>query len=203
MIKQGAPLQALGAHCLDLYRLLTFSLDVPHSYSKFRQLDAVRKKTGARMMIETGTAYGITAQRCGRVFEKVYTIELDPALAAQATARLAGQPNVQVVLGDAVEKLPAVLATEGVDDALVFLDGHFSGGVTALGDLPEPAILEIDTVAKYQDKIRAVIIDDFRCFGINPGWPRKSELLGSIERSLGHRFDIAVHIDQVILTRQR
>jgi len=203
MNKQGAYLQALGGHCLDLYRLVTFDLGVPHSYSKFRQIDAVRKKTGARMMIETGTYLGVTARRCSHTFEKVYTIELDPALHAQASSWLSVRPNVEVILGDALEKLPTVLARDDVDDVLVFLDGHFSGGVTALGDHPEPAVLEIEVLAKYQDKIRAVIIDDFRCFGVDPGWPKKSELIASIERSLGDRFDMSVHIDQVVLIRSR
>jgi predicted O-methyltransferase YrrM len=88
--KPGAYLQAFAGHLIDLYWLNTFHFANPHSYSKLRIINAVRKKTGARMMIESGTYRGVTAARCARLFEKVYTIELDKDLAAVGTEYLRG-----------------------------------------------------------------------------------------------------------------
>jgi predicted O-methyltransferase YrrM len=49
------------------------------------QIDALRKRTGAKQFMEAGTYLGLTAERCGRVFERVYTIELDHELVRKAS----------------------------------------------------------------------------------------------------------------------
>ena len=200
MNKPGAFLQALGGHAVDLYRLARFDVRNPHSLSKFRQINALRRRTGATTLVEAGTYLGVTAGRCARVFARVITIELDPALAAKARAHLSGRRNVEVIEGDALREFPRVLARPDVHDPLVFLDGHYSGGATAHGDLAEPAVEVVDAIAPFRSKVRGIVIDDFRCFGTDPGWPTKSALLAAIERHLPE-FDIAVHLDQVVLRR--
>src|SRR5262245_9416781 len=202
MNKPGAYLQALAGHFIDLYRLNTFHFTNAHSLTKLRIIDGLRKKSGARMMIECGTYRGVTAARCARLFEKVYTIELDKALAAGATKYLRGCRNVEVIQGDALIELPKILARPEVCDLLVFLDGHFSGGETALGHLAEPAVEEIKALGEFRDKLRAVVVDDFRCFGVDQGWPSKSSLIQSFERLLGD-MDLTVHMDQVIAISAR
>ncbi len=202
MNKQGAFLQALGGQLVDLYRLVTFKISVPHSVSKLRNINSLRKKTGARIMIETGTYLGVTAMRCARFFEKVYTIELDHELAKRAAEWLGSRRNVEVIQGDALQMLPRVLARSDVDDVLIFLDGHFSGGITAHGDHAEPAVLEVDALVPFKHKIRAVIVDDWRCFGWDAGWPKKSELIASIERCFGNDFETMIHLDQVLIARR-
>lgn len=202
MNKQGAFFSALGGHAIDLFRLLAFDVRNPHSLSKLRNIDAVRRKTGARMMIETGTFLGVTAARAARVFEKVVTVELDQTLADKARAYLRPLPNVEVITGDALAELPKILARPDMEDVLVFLDGHFSGGETAHGDIAEPAVLEVDVLAQFRDKIRGIVIDDFRCFGTEAGWPTKGELIATVERHFNDAFDITVHLDQVLVSRR-
>ena len=201
MNKQGSSLATIGGHLVDLYHLATFEVRNPHSYSKVRQIRALAHRTGSRHFIETGTYLGNTAMRCSKSFERVITIELDPSLFRQARDYLAKRPNVLCLEGDALTLLPVVLARPEVTDALVFLDGHFSGGVTAHGDLAEPACEEVSVLAGYKDKINGVIIDDFRCFGRDAGWPKRSVLLKSIEDAFGDDFDYAVHLDQVLIWR--
>jgi hypothetical protein len=203
MNKQGAFFQALGGQLVDLYRLVSFKISVPHSVSKLRNINALRKKTGARVMIETGTYLGVTAMRCSRFFERVYTIELDQALAKKASDWLRSRGNVEVIQGDALQMLPQVLARSDVSDVLIFLDGHFSGGVTAHGDHAEPAVLEVEALVPFKEKIRGVIVDDWRCFGWDAGWPKKSELIASIERCFGDEFETMIHLDQVLISRRR
>jgi hypothetical protein len=202
MNKPGAFLQAMGGHLVDLYRLLTFEVQNPHSLSKLRNINALRKKTGARTLIETGTFRGVTAARCARFFDKVFTIELDETLAREAAEYLRRWPNVEAIQGDGLAMLPKILERAEVRDVLVFLDGHFSGGETAHGDIPEPAVEEIEVLARYRDKIRAIVIDDFRCFGTSPGYPTKADLLQSIEKHFNDGFEIAVHLDQVLVGRR-
>jgi hypothetical protein len=200
MNKPGAHLQAAAGHLVDLYRIATFNFLNPHSYTKFRQLKNVARQSGARSLIETGTYRGVTARRCSYVFDHVYTIELDMALAAESTQYLADRKNVEVIQGDGLVKLPEIMARPDVKDVLVFLDGHFSEGITAKGEHAEPAVLEVIALAPFKDKLRAIVVDDFRLFGTCEGYPHKSALVRSIEEHFPG-WNLTVHLDQVIVTR--
>jgi hypothetical protein len=201
MNKQGFRLATVGGHILDLYRLARFDVRNPHSYSKVRQIRALANRTSSRVFIEAGTFVGNTAMRCSRHFEKVITMELDVALFRSAQTYLSSRKNVTCLQGDALQLLPSVLEQADVQDALIFLDGHFSGGATAHGDQAEPACDEIALLAEHKDKVNAVVVDDFRCFGRDQGWPRRSVLLETIENSFGDDFDYTVHLDQVLIWR--
>lgn len=196
-------LRALGGYLVDVYRLATCTLANPHSYMKFLMIDRVRRATGSRTFVETGTYLGGTAFRCSRVFERVYTIELDAAIAARARLNLASRSNVQLIEGDAIRELRTLLERGNLRNAVIFLDGHFSGGETALGDAPEPAVDAVELLGKHRDRIGGVIVDDFRTFGTEPGTPAKSQLIASIEKHLPHpEFTLAVQNDQVVVTRR-
>ncbi len=98
--------------------------------------------------------------------------------------------------------LPGVFSEEKLSDAVVFLDGHFSGGITARGSIPEPVLFELDILAQHQHRICGIVIDDFRLFGVEPGFPKKSELILAIERLFPRpHFDFKIHADQVIIER--
>jgi len=173
-----------------------------HSMMKYLAIRSLGKRVGANCLIETGTFLGITAARCSRVFDKVLTVELDAQLAARATQFLAKYPNVKVYHGDAVSLLPEMLAHCGADKAIVFLDAHFSGGETACGTLPEPALAELDILSRHTDRIAGIIIDDFRSFGVEYGFPTKAELIAVAERHFPHpQFAIKAHCDQIIIER--
>ena len=202
MNKPGRHLEAFVGHMLDLYRLCTFQLTQPYSYSKFRFINSVRRRTGARQLIETGTYLGVTTNRCAPHFEKVYTIELDKGLAKNAAEFLRRRKNVEVIQGDGLVQLPKVLARPDVHDVEIFLDGHYSGPTTAMGDQAEPACDELTVIARYRDKVRTIIIDDFRCMGVFPGCPKKSEILRSIEQNFPEGFETFVQFDQVIILRK-
>jgi hypothetical protein len=194
-------LAAIGGHLIDLYRLANFDVANPHSYSKLRQIRTLARRTGSTLLVEAGTYLGNTAMRCSRHFERVITIELDPQLHQLARRYLSSRRNVVCMEGDALKLLPSIFEDPEVRRALVFLDGHYSGGETACGELAEPACNEVVILGRHKDKINAVIIDDFRCFGRDPGWPKRSVLLRSLEDTFGDEFDYTIHLDQVLLWR--
>ncbi len=198
MNKRGAFVQAMVGHLLDLYRLITFDVSHPHSYSKFRNIKHLARRTGATTFIEAGTYRGVTAARCARIFERVYTVELDHKLAESASAYLKRWKNIEVIRGDATIEVPAILERPGIDRVLVFLDGHFSAGDTARGVIVEPAVEEIRLLAKHRRKIRGIVIDDFRDFGRHENTPTKSALFAALETCFPD-FEIMVHLDQVIV----
>jgi len=202
MNKQGSFIAAMGGHLKDLANMASFKIANPHSWSKYRQLKAVGKRTQADCLIETGTYLGNTTMRCSRVFKKVYTIELDQTLFEKASAYLASRDNVECIQGDATVELPKVLDRADCTNAVIFLDGHFSKGDTAHGDMAEPACELLSSLASYKDKIKGIVVDDFRLFGIDAGWPKKSELIKSAEDCFGD-FSIAVHLDQLVLELQK
>jgi hypothetical protein len=201
MNQQNQEFQAWVGHILDLYRLASFQFSNPHSYTKFRAIKSLAQKTDAEVLIETGTYLGVTTNRCAPFFKKVYTIELNQELAEKAKNFLSKRDNVDVVQGDALQILPTILQKETVKNSLIFLDGHFSGGITACGELPEPAIEELKLISKYKDRVNAVIIDDFRLFGQEDGFPNKSTLFETLENYL-NEFEVTVHLDQVVLARK-
>ncbi|MEA5466509.1 rRNA adenine N-6-methyltransferase family protein [Leptothoe sp. PORK10 BA2] len=201
MNKQNREFQAFAGHLVDLYRLASFKFSNPHSYTKFRAIKNLQKQTQSKTLIETGTYLGVTTNRCASVFEKVYTVELDEALADKARVFLAPKKNVEVIQGDGLEMLAHILEEKPVSDALIFLDGHASGGDTACGDLPEPAIEELKTIANHKQKVNAIIIDDFRTFGTDKGFPSKSAILQVIEENFSE-YDINVHLDQILITKK-
>lgn len=199
----GAILSGIGGFATDVYRMATCQLTNPHSYLKFLTINRVRKETGSTTAIETGTYLGGTAYRCSKVFEKVYTIELDAALANEAKRNLKRCANVEVIEGDAVVALEKLFREHDFDRATIFLDGHFSGNGTACGILSEPAVAELEVLGRYIGRISGIVIDDFRTFGVESGAPTKSQLLEAVERQFpSTQFGVQIQNDMVILMRR-
>lgn len=192
----------LAGYLLDLWQFANGAPANLHSRMKYRVIRALARRVGADCLIETGTFRGVTAARCARVFATVLTVELDAQLAAQAKAFLAKHRNVTVYHGDAVALLPQMLAHPGATRSVVFLDAHYSGGTTAHGEVPEPAIAELDVLAQRRDRIAGIVIDDFRCFGVERGFPTKTQLLAAAEAHFPHPdFAIRALPDQLIIER--
>lgn len=199
----GKFFHGLGGYLHDLYQMATCQLNNPHSYLKFMAINQARKATRSVSFVETGTYLGGTAYRCAKVFQKVWTIELDPELARRAGQNLKSLPNVELIQGDAIVELAKIFANRQIRQAIVFLDGHFSGGDTASGTVEEPAIQELEILGRYRDKINGIIIDDFRNFGEEPGHPPKWELLRAIEKHFPRaEFAVRIQNDQVIILRR-
>jgi hypothetical protein len=187
-----------------MVKMLGFHYANPHSYTKYRQIVAVAKRTHARVLIETGTYRGVTTRRCLPHFNRVFTIELDRSLAQAAQQSLARYAKCEVIEGDAAKEVPKLCERSDIgSDILFFLDGHFSGGDTALGEQTEPALDIIHAIAKRKERMAAMIVDDFREFGTRSGWPAKSQLVHAIEHSFPAKtFDLVVHMDQVLVMRR-
>jgi hypothetical protein len=193
--------QAIGGYCLDLWRVARGDFENPHSYLKFLRIDKLRRRLGADAFIETGTYLGVTAYRASYRFPSVYTVELGEELAARARLFLSARRNVQVIQGDALSAIPQIFNGEDFQGAIVFLDAHYSGPGTAAGAQPEPAIDELKLLRDHQSRILAIVVDDFRSFGEEPGFPRKSELLLAAEECFPS-YRVTVGFDQLVIWKQ-
>jgi hypothetical protein len=144
-------------------------------------IDEVRKVSGYAVFIETGTYRGDMIKAHLKNFQKVYSIELSKALWAQAQKRFEKIKHVTILQGDSSYVLSDLL--EKVDEPAIFwLDGHYSGGVTALGELECPIYKELDAIFRSKVKCNAVLIDDARCFIGKNDYPTLRELISYVEQ---------------------
>jgi predicted O-methyltransferase YrrM len=193
--------EPLAGYLLDLWSRIRNRPFTPHSLTKLHNLRTARILSGAKTVIEIGTYKGVTTKRLSRLFDKVVTVEIDAKLFEEAKRRCARCNNITFHLGDGSKLLPEILGRE--NDMLVFLDGHFSGAGTGQGDEPEPALAELDLIAAHLERVRAIVIDDFRLFGVEPGWPRKSEVLAKLESVFPQKiWDIVVLNDELAVFRR-
>jgi hypothetical protein len=133
------------------------------------QLAAYCMSSGYKRFVETGTYLGWTTKAIADLGLQVDTIELAQKHFDNAITNFSAYPNVKVHFGDSGRLLPHILST--IDTPAVFwLDGHFSGGDTALGDTPTPIELELSHIERHPIKSHIVFCDDIRGFGVN-GYP--------------------------------
>lgn len=145
--------------------------------------------------VETGTFRGDMSLHASGLFPQVHTIELDPELARRAAERFARVSNVAVHQGDSGEMLAEVL--EGVKTSCVFwLDGHYSGGVTARGRTDTPIMRELAAISEHGIRPHAILIDDARVFGTDDAYPTLEEVFRVLRR-IDPELAIAVSSDVI------
>jgi len=152
----------------------------PPQFVKRRIIDHYRRRHGISVLIETGTYFGGTVEYCRRRFHRIYSIELDDALAMAARARFRRWRHISIVHGDSGVVLPRILS-ELTEAALFWLDGHYSGPGTAIGE--PPILLEVEAVLNHALAGHVVLIDDARCFTGEDGYPT----IDHVERLLQRR----------------
>ena len=131
-------------------------------------------KSEYNILIETGTYNGemVEAQRSN--FKMVYSIELSNHLYINAYKRFADFKNVIILQGDSAEWLTTLVSVL-TEPALFWLDAHYSGGNTAMGDSPCPLLGELDSIIN-SPFAHGILIDDARCFGTTKGFPGLSDI---------------------------
>jgi hypothetical protein len=117
-----------------------------------------------RTFVETGAFFGDMIDMLQDHFDALTTIELDSKLAAKVKQRFKDSPKIRVVQGDSGQKLPEILTTLN-ERALFWLDGHYSGGVTAKGDVDTPIVAELTHLFSAETRDHVILIDDARLFG--------------------------------------
>jgi hypothetical protein len=117
-------------------------------------------------------------------FDRIVSIELDPAWHARAIARFGHRPHITLLQGDSGVRLAEVLATLS-GPALFWLDAHYSGPITARGALDSPIIAELAAIRAHPAAGHVVLIDDMRDFNGTAGYPTVDDLtrwIGEVDR---------------------
>jgi hypothetical protein len=146
--------------------LLAINIPVPiltqHLYDRILTLPT-------RQYIETGTYHGDGIQRVIDLYDRIHSIELSEKYALETAKKFLQDSKVTIYHGNSKEVLPLLLETIP-EPVTIFLDGHYSGGDTAIGDeivdgfSSAPLLQELEIIMNrpYDD---IVIIDDVRMFG--------------------------------------
>jgi hypothetical protein len=137
------------------------------SLRKRRLLRSVGRRFGLKVLVETGTYLGDTVAAVRRDFRHVYSIELGHELARAAQSRFSGA-NVTILEGDSGRLLSSVVSGLA-EPALFWLDGHYSGAVTARGDKDTPVLAELQAILASPVAGHVLLIDDIAWVGRQVG----------------------------------
>ncbi len=148
----------------------------PPDIVKRGMIKAYARQFGCSYLVETGTFFGDTIQAMLDTFERIWSIELAPDLAAAAQRRFATHKHVQIIEGDSSEVLREIVPR--LDQATLFwLDGHWNGDeLTAKGQTASPLLAELETVLAEPPGRHVILIDDARAFTGVGDYPALSDI---------------------------
>jgi hypothetical protein len=138
-------------------------------------------KFKCNIFIETGTYKGGTIEVMSNLFKNLYTIELSKMLYLTSKERLKALKNIKFLNGDSIAMLPKVL-NEVDQQAIIWLDGHYSGGITAKGISECPVFGELEAIHKFgKDLKHIILVDDIRCFDGKRDYPMVEDVIKKIK----------------------
>ncbi len=196
-----------GTHQHDKLHWLSFQ-QVKNSTQALSEpfLQWVRDVGHVDVFIETGTFLGDTAEIASRVFSEVHTIELSDEIYQKAQKRLERYVNCHAHRGDSPIVLERILPhIKG--NILFWLDGHYSGGITAKTNKNTPILDELLATEKSGLTDPFILIDDIRLFQKTSdqfisessldGYPTVHEVWMAIKR-LGSNYQLAIIGDSAL-----
>lgn len=164
------------------------NIDLVTAEEKQAVIQNLVKESGCDIFIESGTYLGDTTFTLKDIFKEMYSIELAKDLYKNAIQKFQPYKHIHIIFGDSGVELPKLIPNiKG--NAIFWLDGHFSGGITAKGDLDAPLENELDAIQKSVNKgfSHIILIDDARLI-LNEtkytGYPRFEELKEWVSRNL-------------------
>jgi hypothetical protein len=164
-------------------------LGPPHII-KQRMLRDHAKSFHTNTLVETGTFLGDMIFAMKDQFKEIYSIELSEELHQKAKSAFMKYPHIHLVSGDSSKALDHVLSSIK-ERCLFWLDGHYSGGITAMGEDRCPIRREIEAIIRHPVKDHVILIDDSQCFDGNYGYPTLFELNDTVVRHFpGHEMQI-------------
>lgn len=120
--------------------------------------------------VETGTYFGDTISFIHESFDKCYTIELSNDLYKYNVDKFSKYENITFINGDAGKILKQLIFD--IDGPIVYwLDGHFSGGITAKSDSNTPILAELNAIISRNNERDIIFIDDYNSFGYDKDYP--------------------------------
>lgn len=163
---------------------------------KHQELRRYAEAYDLRVLIETGTFLGDTVYHFRHRFEQILSIELSEDLVKRARRRFRRTPHVEILEGDS-EIVLGELVRKLELPALIWLDAHFSGGVTARGERETPVIRELEILLDASPN-HIVLVDDARFFGTDSAYPTLTDVRTLVKnRRPGYEMDVVHDIIRI------
>jgi hypothetical protein len=156
------------------------------------------RRYGLRILIETGTYYGEMVSAMKSRFDRIYSIEQNPELAARAQREFARLPHIRILCGDSQSVLPELLASL-TEPALFWLDAGYYGWSGLQGDQQRLGV-ELNAILRHGVAGQTVtghviLMDDARGLNGKNGAPTVAELTQHIESEFpGRKVEVAYDI---------
>jgi len=161
----------------------------PHQVKQLA-IEIYAGKYSCKILVETGTYLGDMMQAQKENFEKLYSIELSKELWERAVNRFRKDPNVEIINGDS-GKVLFTLVPAFREPVLFWLDGHYSGGITAKGETECPVFLELDAILIPGAPKHVILIDDARLFNGTNDYPTITQLEEYLGRkNMNHQLEV-------------
>lgn len=150
------------------------------------------EKFGLKTLVETGTYYGEMVAAMRRHFDRLYSIEYVPELAARATRKFAREEHVRIFCGDSRVVLPEVLALLA-GPALFWLDAGYYGWIGLRTD-DQRLWVELEMILSHPFR-HIILLDDARGLTGHDGIPSVDDVKAQVEakfagRSVEVKYDI-------------
>ncbi len=170
----------------------------PHTVKQF-VVTSYQKKYGYKTLVETGTFLGDMVEAQKKRFAKIISIELGQDLFLKAKDRFSKDGHIQIFQGDSSKVLPVIMQTLN-EPAIFWLDGHYSHGITAKGDLECPIIAEAAAILKAPVRLpHVLLIDDARDFTGQNDYPT-IEALENYVQGINSAYRLEVKDDIIRFT---
>ncbi len=164
---------------------------------KQNNIHSYRDKFKTEVLVETGTYMGDMVEAQKKYFKTVYSIELSVELHQKAVERFKNDSNVKILQGDSSVVLKDILKALKTP-ALFWLDGHYSGDITAKGEKETPILAELEQVLRNNDR-HIILIDDARLFIGENDYPTIPDLCLFVH-SINPEKDIIIADDIIRIT---
>lgn len=163
---------------------------------KMKRIKKLAKKYSCSNFIETGTFYGQTVSFASKIFKSVVSIEIYEPFYKLNDENFKDVNNVSILLGDSLSRLPEAIKL--CDERVLFwLDGHYSGEGTGIGDATSPILGELDVIKDSQLKSAVIVIDDLRLFTGKGGYPTIYETLTKLH-AINHDGLVLIDSDAIV-----
>jgi|WetSurSiteA1Bulk_404760.scaffolds.fasta_scaffold01521_2 hypothetical protein len=168
----------------------------PHS-AKQKVIEKYAKQYSCSTLVETGTYLGDTIYSQKDNFTQIISVELSHRFYKAASRRFKNYPHIRVFFGNSGELLPEIIP-EIKNRSLLWLDGHYSGGLTARGETESPVFKELDAIFNNNDALHVILIDDARLFIGKRDYPTMDELEAYV-KAKNRNYKISTESDIIVL----
>jgi hypothetical protein len=163
---------ALTVYTLEYY----VTKKKPTTIVKRKFISKIGNCYGCTIVVESGTYFGQSTKYFSKFFNKVFSVELSPALYEFSSRRFSKISNIFLFLGDSVVQLPRIIFLLN-QPTIFYLDAHASGGVTQQGQEPSPIKKELEIISNFKHLSNSIVLlDDARGFDGSNSYPSFMEV---------------------------